>query len=96
MNFLPFVVEFIGTFVFLTIILNYSKAKWGALAIGLGLTAAILFGGSVSGGHFNPAVSIMMVVRKQLTTMKAFGYIVAQVLGGISASYFMGLKAISL
>ena len=92
MNFLPYIVEFIGTFIFLGIILNYAKAKWGAFAIGLGLAAAILFGGAVSGGHFNPAVSIMMLVRKELSSMKALGYIVAQVLGGLSASYFMGLK----
>ena len=96
MNFLPYVVEFIGTFVFLSIIINYAKPKWGAFAIGLGLTAAILFGGAISGGHFNPAVSIMMLARKQISNMKALGYITAQVLGGLSASYFMGLKAISL
>ena len=43
-------VEFIGTFVFLSVILSTGDA----FAIGLALAVAIFFGGKVSGGHFNP------------------------------------------
>lgn len=93
MNFAPYLVEFIGTFIFLGVILNFANQQWGAFAIGLALTVAILFGGAISGGHFNPAVSIMMAVRKQLSSTKLVGYILAQVLGGLSVSYFMGVAA---
>ena len=51
-----YVVEFLGTLFFLYVIL----ATGQALAIGLALTVAIMVGGKISGGNFNPAVSVMM------------------------------------
>jgi aquaporin Z len=74
-------VEFIGTFTFLSVILSTGQA----LPIGLALAASIYWGGSISGGHFNPAVSVMMAVNGKISTMNLIGYILAQVLGGLCA-----------
>ena len=74
-------VEFIGTFVFLAVILNTGSA----IPIGAALATAIFFGGDISGGHFNPAVSLMMYINKSISTNQFITYIVAQCLGGICA-----------
>ncbi len=86
---LKYAVELVGTFFFLSVILNYANAGvYNAFPIGVALMAAILFGGSISGGHFNPAVSVMMVANKSMPMMEALAYIVAQVLGGLLAVSF--------
>ncbi len=57
-----------------------------SLAFGLTvLTGAYAFG-QISGGHFNPAVTIGLVVGKRFSAQDALGYIVAQVVGGIAAA----------
>ena len=52
-----YLVEFLGTIFFLYVII----ATGNAYAIGAALAIAILIGGKISGGNFNPAVTIMMV-----------------------------------
>ena len=42
-------------------------------------------GGSISGGNFNPAVTIMMIAAKKQRLETALPYIVAQVAGGLAA-----------
>ena len=79
------VVEFIGTFIFLSVILSQGQA----LPIGIALMAVIYFGGGISGGHFNPAVSVMQLVDKKVTPITAIVYIVAQVLAGLAAYLFV-------
>lgn len=76
-----YLVEFIGTFIFLSVILT----KGEAIPIGIALTTAIFFGGKISGGNFNPAVSIMMYLKGALKGSDVPGYIMAQVLGGVCA-----------
>ena len=56
-----------------------------ALAIGLALTVAIMVGGKISGGNFNPAVSVMMAAAGKLSMKDLLPYIVAQVAGGLAA-----------
>ena len=53
---------------------------------GLGLLAAIQVAGYVSGGHFNPAVTLAALLDKRIEPMNAVGYWVAQVVGAIAAS----------
>lgn len=77
-------VEFIGTFIFLSVILTTGEA----IPIGLALATAIFFGGKVSGGHFNPAVSTMMLMNRKLSVEQFVGYVIAQVLGGLVALWF--------
>ena len=75
------VVEFLGTLFFLYVIL----ATGSPIAIGAALAIAILVGGSISGGNFNPAVSIMMHMNGKLSMAELLPYIVAQVAGGLVA-----------
>ena len=74
-------VEFLGTIFFLYVIL----AVGHPLAIGLALAVAIMVGGKISGGHFNPAVSVMMVAANKLKMNDAAPYNLAQVAGGLVA-----------
>jgi|TARA_B110001469_G_scaffold115936_1_gene120802 aquaporin Z len=78
---IEYLVEFIGTFTFLSVILTTGQA----IPIGLALATSIYFGGHISGGHFNPAVSVMMAVNKKIPYLKLPLYIIAQVLGGLVA-----------
>jgi len=55
-------------------------------AFGLGLMAAIAIGGHVSGGHFNPAVTLGALFDGRVTPMSAIGYVVAQIIGALGAS----------
>lgn len=73
--------EFLGTAFFLFVILNTTQP----LLIGAALAIAIYIGGAISGGNFNPAVTIMMLIKGTIKQMDAVGYIVAQVLGGLTA-----------
>tara|TARA_B100000927_G_C16131701_1_gene335558 strand:- start:130 stop:399 length:270 start_codon:yes stop_codon:yes gene_type:complete len=73
--------EFLGTMFFLYVIL----ATGDAVAIGLALMIAIFVLGKVSGGNFNPAVSVMLAMAGKLSMKDLAPYIVAQVLGGLAA-----------
>ncbi len=53
---------------------------------GLALLAAIQVSGHVSGGHFNPAVTLGAFLDKRIDPMNALGYVVAQAIGAIAAS----------
>jgi aquaporin Z len=55
-------------------------------SFGFGLLAAIFAFGHVSGGHYNPAVTIGMVLDKRTTPADAVGYIIAQIIGAIGAA----------
>jgi glycerol uptake facilitator-like aquaporin len=76
-----FLVEFLGTLFLLYVIL----ATGNALAIGAALTIAVLVGGAISGGNYNPAVSVMMVAAGKLPKNDLLPYILAQVAGGLAA-----------
>jgi len=78
-----YIAEFIGTTVFLTIILKSGGDKYVIIA---GLLAAILLMGAISGGHFNPAVSVMQFLRGDMSSQDLTGYVVAQLLGALAAT----------
>ena len=75
------VAEFLGTLFFLYVVL----ATGDAVAIGLGLMAAIFILGKKSGGHFNPAVSVMMAMAGKMNMKDLAPYVVAQIAGGLAA-----------
>ena len=90
-----YLAELVGTFLFLVI--GYSSvAAFGAaqvpgllvvpFAFGFGLLAAIFAVGHISGGHFNPAVTVAAVLDRRTDTTDAIGYILAQVIGAIGAA----------
>jgi aquaporin Z len=56
---------------------------------GLGLLAAIQATGHVSGGHYNPAVTLGAWLDGRIEPMNALGYIIAQVVGAIAGSAFL-------
>jgi aquaporin Z len=98
MDFRKIAAELLGSFLFFTI--GYlSVAAFGAagasgllvvpFSFGFGLLAAIFAFGHISGGHFNPAVTVAMVLDKRTTPVEAVGYIVAQVAGAIAAGLFV-------
>lgn len=78
---LPTLVEFLGTFIFLSVIV----ATGNPWAIGATLAILIFLGLDVSGGHYNPAVTLMTLYNKGIAATTAGFYIVAQVAGGILA-----------
>ena len=81
--------EFIGTFIFLSVILITGDA----LSIGLTLAAVIYFGSKVSGGNYNPAVSYMMLLNNKLSLEKFIMYVLAQLVGATCALvYFKNIK----
>jgi aquaporin Z len=57
-----------------------------ALAFGLALLAGLYAFGEVSGGHFNPAVSLAMFLDRRLPSNELIGYWIAQFAGGILAA----------
>ena len=78
---LAYVVEFLGTFLFLSVIIATAQP----VLIALALLLVMLVGGGISGGHFNPAVSLMFWAKGALNGMDLAGYVVAQALGGVGA-----------
>ena len=98
MDFRKYSAELVGSFIFFSIgylsipafglasppgAPNLLVVPW---AFGLGLLAAIFAFGHISGGHFNPAVTIAMVLDKRTTPMDAVGYILSQIIGAIAAA----------
>jgi len=55
-----------------------------ALATGAGLVALLVSLGPVSGGHFNPVVSLSNLVQGNLSPRDAFGYVLAQLCGAVA------------
>lgn len=78
---MKYLMEYLGTLLFVFVILKMPNP----LVIGLTLAVLIFVAGSTSGGHFNPAVSMTMWVRKSLKTNDALLYVVMQLLGGYTA-----------
>ncbi|HEX5347658.1 MAG TPA: aquaporin [Pseudonocardiaceae bacterium] len=55
------------------------------MAIGAVLMVMIYAGGHISGGHYNPAVTIAALVRGRIGVVDAIGYWIAQLIGGLLA-----------
>ncbi len=99
--------EFLGTFrlvfggcgsaIFAALFLNPDKVPLGigfagvALAFGLTVLTGVYAFGAISGGHFNPAVTIGCWAGKRIEGKFVFPYIIAQCLGAIAASAMLYL-----
>ncbi|CAF2001819.1 unnamed protein product [Rotaria magnacalcarata] len=91
----PLLVELIGTALFILI------GMWGVCSGAGVLTAALAFGlalavfaasfGHISGVHFNPAVTIGILIAGEIQALMAVLYIVMQLLGGIAAGGILRL-----
>src|ERR1700680_1504344 len=60
-----------------------------ALASGLAMAIMVSALGHISGGHFNPAITIGFWVTKRIGTLEAFLYWAAQILGGVAAAFLL-------
>src|ERR1700687_179006 len=85
-----YIAEFIGTF-FLVLTIGCSVIGNGAgpfapLAIGSALMVMIFAGGHISGGHFNPAVTLGVWLRGKCETKDVAPYMIFQVMGAVLAA----------
>jgi len=84
-----YLTEFIGTF-FLVFTIGCTVIAGGTgvippLAIGAALMVMIYAGGHVSGGHYNPAVTLAVFIRGRCPAPDVVPYMISQVLGAIVA-----------
>jgi aquaporin Z len=92
-----YLVEFIGTF-FLVLTVGMTVVEPGAgnlapLAIGSALMIMVYAGGHVSGGHYNPAVTLAAYLRGRCSKADVPGYMGSQIAAGIVAAFVvLGLK----
>lgn len=80
-----YIVEFIGTF-----FLVLGAAMYGAVGATLCLMVMVYAGGHISGAHFNPAVTLAMMIRGKATLKEAVPYWIAQFAGAIVAAVIAG------
>jgi aquaporin Z len=81
------IIEGLGTF-FLCLAAILATNPLSVAAV---LCALIYMGGNISGAHYNPAVSLAVYFRKNLTTKRFFGYIAVQFLAALLAATVVGL-----
>ena len=84
-----YLTEFVGTFfLVLTIGLTVMQgSQFAPLAIGASLMIMVYAGGHVSGGHYNPAVSLAALMRGALPKTEYLPYVVSQILGATAAAW---------
>jgi aquaporin Z len=83
-----YITEFIGTFflVFTVCVAVLSGSALAPIAIGAVLMTMVYAGGHISGGHYNPAVSLAVFLRGKLAVADLVAYWVAQVVGALVAA----------
>ena len=90
-----YLAELIGTFILVgvgsmsiaaAVSMNAPILAVVPFGFGLGLLAAIQATGHVSGGHYNPAVTLAAWLDKRIEPSAALAYVVAQVIGAVAAS----------
>lgn len=84
-----YLAEFIGTFfLVLAVVLteNNGTGNLAPIAIGAMLMVMIFAGGHVSGGHFNPVVSLAVLLRGKMDKTDFPMYVAAQIAGGAVAA----------
>ena len=90
-----YIAEFIGTF-FLVLTVGCTVIGNGAgalapLAIGSALMVMIFAGGHISGGHFNPAVTLGVWLRGKFDAKDVTPYMISQVSGAVVAAFVVKL-----
>ena len=99
---MKYTVEFLGTFFLVSVVVgsgimaeNISNGNNGIALLGNTLpTGAILYVlikmfSPISGAHFNPVVSLIFFLRKELDLLDLIKYIIFQILGGVSAVFLV-------
>ena len=91
-----YLVEFIGTF-FLVLTIGMvvlgGRGDFASLGIAAVLTVMIYAGGHISGAHYNPEVTLAVLIRGRIGVGEAVGYMIVQIIGGVAGAllvtYFM-------
>ena len=85
----PLAAEFLGTgvLVMVALVLSQTTGVPYFIATSVAVTLALVYVlfGSVSGGHFNPAITVGMWAARKMATIRGISYIAAQLLGGVAA-----------
>lgn len=84
-----YVTEFVGTF-FLVLTIGMSVlggSQFAPIAIGCTLMVMVYMGGHVSGAHYNPAVSLAVLLRGKMSAADLIPYWIAQIAGATAAAY---------
>ncbi|HEV8285614.1 MAG TPA: aquaporin [Chitinophagaceae bacterium] len=77
-----YITEFIGTF-FLVLVVALTG---NAAAIGTVLMVMIFAGGHISGAHYNPAVTLAVLIRGKVSSQDAIVYMIVQVIAAVVAA----------
>ena len=101
-NLAKYLVEFIGTFFLVftvaSVVLYGGEGVIAPLAIGFALMIMVYAGGHISGGHYNPAVSLAAAIRGALSWVQLVPYWIFQVAGAacaaLLAAHFTTLPAV--
>jgi aquaporin Z len=84
-----YLTEFIGTF-FLVLTVGLAvpgSPEMAPLAIGAALMIMVYMGGHVSGGHYNPAVTLAVWLRGKLQASDVAPYMISQIAGALAAAF---------
>src|SRR5271170_7022874 len=85
-----YLVEFIGMFLFVLVVgmvvIDPGAGSFAPIAIGSTLMILVYAGGHVSGGHYNPAVTLAVWLRGRCPAADVIPYWVSQILGAIVAA----------
>lgn len=100
--------EFFGTFILVFFVIGAALFSAGfasgsnglnvgflgvAIALGVSVIASAYAFGGISGGHFNPAVSLGLALAGRFAWRELAGYWIAQLLGAVAASSVLALVA---
>ncbi|MEM7367825.1 MAG: aquaporin [Bacteroidota bacterium] len=86
-----YLTEFIGTF-FLVLAIGLSVGAGSSIghmapvAIGVTLMVMVYMGGHISGAHYNPAVTLAVLIRGKINGKEAGLYMLSQILGSLAAA----------
>ena len=84
-----YAVELIGTFflVFTVAVSSLSRSTFTPLAAGAALMVMVYAGGHISGGHYNPAVTMAALWRRRIGLADASAYWIVQLVAGLVAGF---------
>jgi len=86
------ITEFIGTF-FLVLVIGMvvtgGKGDFSPIAIGSVLMCMVFAGAHVSGAHYNPAVTLAVLLRGRIPLKEAVAYVIVQIIGAIAAAFIV-------
>lgn len=85
-----YITEFIGTFFLVLTVgltVNGGAGNVAPLAIGSALMIMVYAGGHISGGHYNPAVTLAVWIRGRISMAEAIPYMLVQIIGALVAAF---------